>query len=49
MLCCMLCESSQNTLLAESIHCLSAYTKQTSVEEEPSSVIVDVLAYADEG
>ena len=52
--CCVLCfvkvfESKQNTLLAESIHCLPAYTRQTSVEEEPSSEVEGVLAYADEG
>ena len=42
-------ESKQTALLAESIHYLPAYTRQTSVEEEPSSVVVSVLAYADEG
>ena len=42
-------ESKQNALLAESVHCLPAYARQTSVEEEPSSEVVGVLAYADEG
>lgn len=42
-------ESRHTTLLAESIHCLAAYTRQTSVEEEPSSEVVSDLAYADEG
>ena len=52
-------ESRRTSLLAESMSkCLTIQNylcitsdnpRQTSVEEEPSSVVVSVLAYADEG
>ena len=52
-------ESKHTSLLAESMSkCLTIQNylcitsdnpRQTSVEEEPSSVVVSVLAYADEG